>query len=74
MCVSSSMSIHRPGEQVIGHFIAVAAARAIITSISASECVAVFQCVNLHVCKRSTIDLLMPDLSNIPFKKIQAPC
>lgn len=72
MCVSSSMSIHRPGELVIGHFITIVTTHVIITSVSASECVALFSyvnfgCVSVHVCKHAVIDLLTPDLSNVPF-------
>lgn len=42
VCVFSSMSIHRPGEQITGRFMAAITARVVITSIAASECVAVF--------------------------------
>ena len=79
LCPSSSLSIHRPGEQVIGRFIAVVTTRAIITSISASECVAVFLYVNLHVwacvcASTSRLIYWLPMCPTLLLSKIQAPC
>lgn len=71
--LSSSMSVHTPGENVIDHFIAEVTACAVITGMNASERLSLFFIrefvfVSVHVCKHVTIDLLTIDMSDILLK------